>query len=104
MNCPPLIQSPPARGKLHDINMDVEYTSWKGRESMIPKSDILLPDPANEANSMLIMQKFPDTGLWVIVVLSYGNRRMLAYREDKDKSWQLNDIAASYLLYIFGKN
>lgn len=46
---------------------------------------------------MLIMQKFLDTWLWVIVVLSYGNRRMLAYREDKDKSWQLNDIAASYL-------
>lgn len=53
---------------------------------------------------MLIMQKFPDTGLWVIVVLSYGNRRMLAYREDKDKSWQLNDIAASYLpLYLWKK-
>ena len=32
--------------------MDVEYTSVEaGRESMIPKSDILLPDPANEANS-----------------------------------------------------
>lgn len=51
MNCPPLIQSPPARGKLHDINMAVEYPSVEGgRESMIPKSDILLPVPANEAN------------------------------------------------------
>ena len=53
---------------------------------------------------MLIVQKFPDTWLWVIVVLSYGNRRMLAYREDKDKSWQLNDTAASYLpLYPWKK-
>lgn len=52
MNCPPLIQSLQPGGKLHDINMAAEYPSVEGgRESMIPKSDILLPDPANEANS-----------------------------------------------------